>query len=86
MENELEKNCVNYDTESQLVFERETWDDFFKNHVIKETFYRMGLKKPIPNLMVMRAKPEIPSLKATAIMDFKGVIRGRSPLMKYDQL
>ena len=58
MEKELENECVNRDTESQLVFERDSWDEFFKNHVIKETFYRMGLKTH-SNFMIRGAKRPI---------------------------
>jgi len=50
MKAELEKHCVNRDLDSQLVFERDSWDEFFENHVVKEVFYRFvnRAKNPVP--------------------------------------
>jgi len=81
MKAELEKHCVNRDLDSQLVFERDSWDEFFEHHVVKEVFYRFvnRAKNPVP-IHGHEGVARNPVASATAIMDFRGVKGTQSPL------
>ena len=87
LKNAMQEYAVNPDQESQIVFERESWDEFFTNHIWKQQFYQFAITTGLlkPGDFILEGEARNPVAESDAIMDFRGVNRGRSPLLIYEQ-